>query len=449
MYYSKANVYLKDTVLFDLNKFDVFLVDKQTEDALNQVELSFSKNNFNLENIKNNETYMNVYDTFYKENKIDLNEPTLENVSAAKIHVSNTCNLCCKYCYANEGNYNGADAIMDNDQALKICKFIKKNIPYIKTISFFGGEPFLAYDAIETICKEFEDSNINFNTQTNGTIYNDKISDLLKKYKIRTTVSIDGQKGIHDENRIDSCGNGTYDTIIDNLEKFSHDGYKFTSIQGTYTKNSQNSHSLYDVAKHLHNTTKIKFIKLEDVFTDDPELKVSSKNEIKNNIKNLSDFVEEGFILDNEILRFLRAFFTKDIHADKSFCEAGKDVISIDHKGDIWPCQLFINNHDYHMGSIDDHEKSKYVLNSLNNLKFSKFDECFSCIARCFCTICIGKENLCKKNNSSYINMDSLKQDCNYKKSIVEDILDYLSSLMQTNEFRNFNTKFVEIINSI
>ncbi|MBU5255270.1 radical SAM protein [Tissierella praeacuta] len=70
----------------------------------------------------------------------------------SKIHVSNTCNLECKYCYANHGNYGSMDKIIIRNTVRKLSEVIINNFNNISKITFFGGEPLLGIDEIEEIC---------------------------------------------------------------------------------------------------------------------------------------------------------------------------------------------------------------------------------------------------------------------------------------------------------
>ena len=58
----------------------------------------------------------------------------------------------------------------------------------MSAILFFGGEPLLAVDAIETICRGFKDKKVNFLIETNGTIYSERIHKLIEEYNIKVTV---------------------------------------------------------------------------------------------------------------------------------------------------------------------------------------------------------------------------------------------------------------------
>ena len=158
-----------------------------------------------------------IEDTNMEEVKRNIirNRDTIENkeLECIKIHVSNICNLKCNYCYASYGNYGKKDTLMSFKIAERIVDYIKRT-KKIRYVTFFGGEPFMAMDVIEYICENLIQNNIKFFAQTNGTLLNDRILEVIKKYHIKLTISLDGMKEINDYNRKFRSGQGTYDLIV-------------------------------------------------------------------------------------------------------------------------------------------------------------------------------------------------------------------------------------------
>ena len=136
------------------------------------------------------------------------------------IIVGNQCNLRCSYCYANEGTYDFpiTGFSLDKFKNVIIDLVQNQNINEINSVSFFGGEPFLYIDIINEICCYFKElhkdgSIINvpsYAVITNGTIINECIISVLKKFSINITISLDGDKNINDINRKYKSGMGTY-----------------------------------------------------------------------------------------------------------------------------------------------------------------------------------------------------------------------------------------------
>ena len=74
-------------------------------------------------------------------------------IKALCLNVIHDCNLRCKYCFADEGEYHGARNVMSAEVGMKAIDFVieksgpRKNIE----VDLFGGEPLMAFDAIKEI----------------------------------------------------------------------------------------------------------------------------------------------------------------------------------------------------------------------------------------------------------------------------------------------------------
>ncbi len=149
---------------------------------------------------------------------------TQGTVGNLKILVTESCNLNCVYCY--EKNYN---SIVEELDVEKIIDFIRKFIYQKKLneikINLYGGEPLIAADKIiaimEKINCEFNDKiKVKYSMITNGT--------LLDKVDLKTmidlglkniSVSVDGAQKINDIRRPFHNNRGTYQKIMNNIEK--------------------------------------------------------------------------------------------------------------------------------------------------------------------------------------------------------------------------------------
>ena len=129
------------------------------------------------------------------------------------------CNLNCTYCYEHKGRkHNDINAIKQFiDQA---AQEPTKEI-YLDLI---GGETLLYPELLDEICSYTEAKNKPFliSLSTNGTLIaeSQKVRDTLTKWKnnIALGFSIDGTKEIHDDCRIDTQGNGSYDRAVAGYE---------------------------------------------------------------------------------------------------------------------------------------------------------------------------------------------------------------------------------------
>lgn len=69
--------------------------------------------------------------------------PTTDVADRITLHISNDCNLRCKYCYASGGNYKMKRSLMTTDTAKQFYDFCIHHFSHIEKIVFFGGEPCL------------------------------------------------------------------------------------------------------------------------------------------------------------------------------------------------------------------------------------------------------------------------------------------------------------------
>ena len=146
------------------------------------------------------------------------------------IWVTTGCNLKCKYCY--EGTEKKSEN-MTKEVADKTIKFIKatydkKSLEPL-VVEFHGGEPLLNYPIIQYLILEIEKifPEALFGITTNGLLLTtERIKYLSEKMNYGFSLSIDGDRDINDQNRIDYHGNGTYKAImkiVPELLRYRHD----------------------------------------------------------------------------------------------------------------------------------------------------------------------------------------------------------------------------------
>ncbi|WP_054750372.1 radical SAM protein [Ruminiclostridium josui] len=146
-------------------------------------------------------------------NSIDVNSMVLKANPSPQLcilHVSNICNLSCKYCYAHTDKSEKSTMSLDVMQK-SIDRFMELPTNSL-TIEFHGGEPLMQYRKIALACeyannlKNKYNKSVTFAMQSNMTFLNDEILDMLKKYKILIRISLDGLKDMNDNYRVDKEG---------------------------------------------------------------------------------------------------------------------------------------------------------------------------------------------------------------------------------------------------
>ena len=159
--------------------------------------------------------------------------------------VTDKCNLACTYCYQINKSVRRMkfeDAKLFIDKLLSgedgFSKYVSvKNSPGI-VIEFIGGEPFLEVDLIDQIVDYFRLRTIELNHPwadrfcisicSNGVLYTDpKVQRFLQKNKdcISFSVTLDGNKELHDACRVFPDGRGSYDLAEYATQDWMNRGY--------------------------------------------------------------------------------------------------------------------------------------------------------------------------------------------------------------------------------
>ena len=74
-------------------------------------------------------------------------------VKALCLHIAHDCNLACKYCFAEEGEYHGRRALMSYEVGKKALDFLIANSGSRRNleVDFFGGEPLMNWQVVKDL----------------------------------------------------------------------------------------------------------------------------------------------------------------------------------------------------------------------------------------------------------------------------------------------------------
>lgn len=410
MFLNEYNFYISDNhlILFDLNLFRIFSITEK-------IKLYFVEQKFSEDMSEEEKEVLNQI--LSVEQDID-SEP--QKINAVKIHVSNACNLRCKYCYAEGGNYGKCSKLMNLEIAEKIVRYINtsEELKHINYITFFGGEPLLNPEIIEYICENTCQREVEYLLQTNGTVLDDNILRILKKYHIILTISLDGPEEINDFNRIDLKGNGTYKKIIENLQKMKEYGILTQAVEATLSKEFIDYYSKVQIADFIYDVTGIKEIKVDyDCNLDRSDF--SGIGEIKAFFERC---MEKKYILDNGACNVISRFLSQT--KSEYICSAGNGIISIDVEGNIFPCQLFMTNNLFQMGNIEEPHLKSFLPFTKKEYRIS----CKKCSARSFCNVCCAA--------------GIKEQDCEEQRRIQKMTLEFFAQMIAEGHFEEFYNNF-------
>lgn len=176
------------------------------------------------------------YSSLLKQNMRRLKGHVLTATSLHIFVVTTACNMRCVYCQANNG-VTCPSLYMTKEMAEKAVDIALQSPNRSLSFEFQGGEPLLNFDVIKHIIKYTEERkgnhDIQYNVVSNLTLITNEILEYFIRYNIGISTSIDGPEMIHNENRPFRDGSGTYQAVLDSIQKIREKGLHVGAIQTT------------------------------------------------------------------------------------------------------------------------------------------------------------------------------------------------------------------------
>ncbi len=154
---------------------------------------------------------------------------------------SSLCNMRCRYCFYRDESENRAVGSMGIMSADTTERLVAAAFAYIGqggsvSFTFQGGEPTLAgvdyfqhfIDCVER--KRTPGSQVHYAIQTNGYVLGEPLIGLFRRHHFLVGISVDGEKAIHDAQRPDSRGDGTWLTVKANLQRLQRAGVETNAL---------------------------------------------------------------------------------------------------------------------------------------------------------------------------------------------------------------------------
>lgn len=156
-------------------------------------------------------------------------------VHLAVIQPTSFCNINCAYCYlpGRAGTHKMAKTTLERTfhLLLRAPHHLTSPLP----VSWHASEPLVMPQDFYTQAFELQKLiapavSIENCFQTNATLLNQDWCDFIKHWNIRVGISVDGPKWIHDANRVDRAGRGTFDRVRRGIELLQTNGIEFSAI---------------------------------------------------------------------------------------------------------------------------------------------------------------------------------------------------------------------------
>lgn len=164
-----------------------------------------------------------------------LGELQMSQINLLIKPASSNCNMRCKYCFYKDEAEHRTQASMGTMKINTAEKLIEQAFDAAGkqgsvSIIFQGGEPTLAgIEFFEQFVKVAGEKNIYHQTvsyaiQTNGYAVDTKWTEFFSKNHFLVGISVDGDKTLHDEFRVDVAGKGTWNRIQKNIHQLQAAG---------------------------------------------------------------------------------------------------------------------------------------------------------------------------------------------------------------------------------
>lgn len=318
-------------------------------------------------------------------------------VKALCLHIAHDCNLGCKYCFAEEGEYHGRRALMSFEVGKKALDFLVEHSGNRVNleVDFFGGEPLMNWQVVKELVlygrsmEEVHNKKFRFTLTTNGMLLNDEIMEFANREMANIVLSIDGRKEIHDLMRPRRGGQGSYDTIVPKFQKVAESRNQMNYyVRGTFTRNN------LDFAEDVKHLADLGFsqISVEPVVAKPEEDYALRKEDIPG-------LLQEYDRLSLELLKRRKEgrgvnffHFMIDLKGGPcvakrlSGCGSGTEYLAVTPWGDFYPCHQFVGQEEFLMGNVEEGITRTDIVDSFKACNVYTKEKCQSCFAKFYCS---------------------------------------------------------------
>ena len=363
------------------------------------------------------------------------------------------CNLRCRYCYLDYGNFNknnekhGFDIIKAKEIISQIYEEFDDGV---ESVIFFGGEPLISFSQIEIlleyIIQKCEENNVlipEFGLITNGILLDKLKWEKLCQYHVKVKVSMDGEEYIHDMVRKDIAGNGTWNKLKSSVKERICENNEHIFFEMTLNRLHKKLLEDGGIEKCMQNFKDIGFFAGSIActeFSKDPSLDFQKEDIewLKELVSRITDYCFKEMEKDNSlfIIDIVQAtLFILQKNLTDYHCYAGEKQYTITANGDILPCTAYAHSN---------------VKISIKNKEFSLSDEvikqhkCNKCWIHNFCrTFCYYRS---KQRTEQNIDFDVR---CVYVQAIYESVIRNVVNMYQNNKTGLLMNKLREYIKKI
>lgn len=411
-------------IVLDVNSGAVHVVDKIAYDIIGALEVN---NSFHTpETLKKKETYKYLIKNFcgvYEEEELqevleavielteagqlftrDIYESYIQDVKKRKtvvkalcLHIAHDCNLACRYCFAEEGEYHGRRALMSYEVGKKALDFLIANSGSRRNleVDFFGGEPLMNWQVVKDLVaygrslEEIHNKHFRFTLTTNGVLLNDEVQEFANREMDNVVLSLDGRQSVNDKMRPFRNGKGSYDLIVPKFRKLadSRNQEKYY-IRGTFTREN------LDFSKDVMHFSELGFkqISIEPVVGEDTDTYAIRESDLPQIFREYDILAKTMVEKEKSGEGFTFFHFMLDLEGGPcvakrlSGCGSGTEYLAVTPWGDLYPCHQFVGNEEFIMGNVDEGIKRPEIADEFRTCSVYSKEKCRDCFARFYCS---------------------------------------------------------------
>ena len=311
-------------------------------------------------------------------------------VKALCLHIAHDCNLACKYCFAEEGEYHGRRALMSYEVGKKALDFLIANSGKRRNleVDFFGGEPLMNWQVVKDLVaygreqEKIHDKHFRFTLTTNGVLLNDEVQEFVNREMDNMVLSLDGRKEVNDRMRPFRNGKGSYDLIVPKFQKLaeSRNQQKYY-IRGTFTRNNLD-----------FSNEGFEQISIEPVVGEDTDPYAIRKEDLPVIFEEYDKLAKIMVDREREGRGFTFFHFMIDLEGGPcvskrlSGCGSGTEYLAVTPWGDLYPCHQFVGQEEFLMGNVDEGITKPEIADMFRGCSVYSKESCKKCFARFYCS---------------------------------------------------------------
>lgn len=318
-------------------------------------------------------------------------------VKALCLHIAHDCNLACKYCFAEEGEYKGHRELMSYEVGKQALDFLIANSGNRKNleVDFFGGEPLMNFQVVKDLVKyareqeAIHNKKFRFTLTTNGILLDDDVMEFANREMSNVVLSIDGRKEVNDRMRPSRNGKGSYDVILPKFQKFATSRNQTNYyVRGTFTHNN------LDFSEDVKHLAELGFqqISVEPVVALPEEPYAITEEDLPKLYEEYDKLAAYMLEKRKEGKDFNFFHFMIDLTGGPcvakrlSGCGSGTEYLAVTPWGDLYPCHQFVGIDEFRLGNVWKGIEKSELKEEFKQCNVYSKDKCKSCFAKFFCS---------------------------------------------------------------